>query len=66
MATGYSGGLFDLFADLGDMNVNSSQTVKSKDEYKVFMKGGNIKEGMDGDKITANVKWFQHPSFPPK
>lgn len=66
MATRCSGGLFDLYADLGDMNVNSSQMVKSKDEYKVSVKGRTIEEAMDSDKIAANVKWFQHPSFPPK
>lgn len=66
MANRWSGGLFDPYADLGDMDVNSPHTVKSKDEYAVFVMGRTVKEGMDGDKIAANAKWFQNPSFPSK
>jgi len=66
MANRWSGGLFDPYNDLGEMNVNSPHTVKSKDEHKAFVKGRNVKEGMDGDKIAASAKWFQLPPFPPK
>jgi hypothetical protein len=66
LANRWSGGLFDPYADLGDMNVNSPHAVKSKDEHKAFVKGRNVKEGMDGDKIAASAKWFQLPSFPSK
>jgi len=61
-----SRGLFDPYDDLEEMNVNSPHTVKSKDEHMAFVKGRNLKAGMDGDKIAASAKWFQHPPFPQK
>jgi len=66
VVNGWNDVLFDPYAELGDLNVSSPHTMKSKDEHTAFVEGRDIEEGMDGDKIAVSAKWFQLPSFSEK